>query len=525
MRADFSVGLDLLGVIYHQRPVSFWDLKSSEYVGQFYRSGAYPEYFIDAFLFNPNTEANLAAATYQDGKTIVFDPQAQRAQEQAETNTSILAASPDGTVLAAGSSNGVIKLYEFETLKLLWQISAIQQGIRAIVFNSNGTRFFDIRGNHCNVWEPSVLVRRIKADESSSVDYSDREPLAASVGAARTYDDDMAIVAVATHCGSDYVFCGRENGSVAAYSTKSGLVAQELFGHGNNAAIDFLAWNQRESFLASADRSSRFIVRKLSDAAPAPFLVNIPVLDESLDSVIHQILLSRNGRRLLVASEDVDTLWDLTSGTLVRKHAIKISQQPRKWITYPDSDRIFLFENGYIKSFDGDTFEDLSEQPNGINTYLSSWAVTSIIAGTGKIFAVLSSLPGSDLPPSIALWPSEILFPDNERAIAPIRQGSIARDFKAIVGMYKAWLIFLNHDGCVCSINMDTAANDKYYLRHFFVPGQWHRTLGNTSIAITQKGSVIMAVNSELVIFHNGLDFEEKVEIDGWVSTLYGVWM
>lgn len=105
---------------YRQRPVEFWDLENHEFLGQFHRSRTvYPEPLIHAFVFNPNPDINLAAITYQDGKTIVFDPEVQRAQEEAETDTSILAASPDGTILAADSGNGIIKLYDFETMKLL----------------------------------------------------------------------------------------------------------------------------------------------------------------------------------------------------------------------------------------------------------------------------------------------------------------------------------------------------------------------------------------------------------------------
>jgi hypothetical protein len=173
-----------------------------------------------------------------------------------------------------------------------------------------------------------------------------------------------------------------------------------------------------------------------------------------------------------------------------------------------------------VRTFDGNNFEELSEKPNGFKAHSSPWKTTSVIVSSQgrKVFAVLSNIPGSAIPSSVGIWPSKILFADNKQVISPICQDSIARDLKAIVGPWKAWLIFLNHDGWVCSINTDTAANDKYYLRHFFVPVQWHSALGNTSMAITHKGSVAMAVNSEIVIFHNGLDFEEKFAISGWVS-------
>lgn len=521
MHIDFSVGLGLLGVTYRLRPVTFWDLESNEFVGQFHRSCAvYPEPFISAFIFNPNSEIALAAATYQDGKTMVFDPEVLKAQAEAETDTSILAASPDGTVLATGSGDGIIKLFDFETMKLLQQIHLIQQDIRAITFNSTGTRFFDIRGDYCNVWEPSVLIQGNGLEDSSSMDCSDKELLAPDISSASIYDDELAIISVSAHHASDYVFCGRENGTIAVYATKSGLATQELFKHGN-VAVDFLTWNQHENLLVSANRTGRVVVRRLLNLGPGPFEISDPILDEMSSSVIHQLLLSPGGKRLLVSTEDSATLWDLTDGTVVEKHTAEVPPQlSRKWVSHPELDRLFLFVDGHVKIFDWNTLEELSVKQTGINIGSASWNVSSVILHSRgrNVLALLSSLPGSDSPPSIGLWPSNILSPDHDRTASPICQNSLAKELKAVVGLYKSWFIFLNHNGWVCSINMDTAPHDRDYTRHIFVPLQWQTALGNASMAVTPKGSVVMAVNDEIAIFHNALDFEEKVPIDAWVS-------
>ena len=522
MHIDISVGLGLLGVTYRLRPVTFWDLETNEFAGQFHRSRAvYPEPFISAFIFNPNPEITLAAATYQDGKTITFDPEDLKAQSGADTDATILAASPDGTVLATGSGDGIITLYDFETMKMLRQIHLIQQDIRAITFNSTGTRFFDIRGDYCNIWEPSVLIQGITSEDSSSTGCSDKELPAPGISSASTYDVDLVIVAVTAHSGSDYVFCGRENGTVAAYSTKSGLVAQELFKHDDNVAVDFLAWNQHENVLASANRSGRVVIRKLVNLGSDLFEINEPILDEMSPSVIHQLLLSPNGKRLLVSTEDLATLWDLTNGTIVETHPAELPLQlTQKWVSHPEIERLFLFIGGNIQVFDWNTLEELSVKPSGINVGSAFWDISNIILHSGgrNVLAVLTSPTGSDLPPSIGLLPSTVLLPDHNRTPTLMCQRSLAKDLKAIVGAYKSWLIFLNHNGWICSINMDTALNNKFYIRHCFVPLQWQIGIGTASMAITPKGSVVIGVNDEIVIFHNVLEFEEKVPLSEWVS-------
>lgn len=521
MHINISVVLGLLGVTYRSRPVTFWDLESNEFAGHFHRSRAvYPEPFIHAFIFNPNPEIILAATTYQDGKTMIFDPEDLKAQAEAETDTSILAASPDGKVLAAGSGDGIIKLYDFETMRLLRQIHFIQQDIRAMAFNSTGTRFFDVRGDYCNVWEPSVLIRGIELEDSSSISRSHKELPALDVSSASTYDEDLAITSVSAHHGSDYVFCGRENGTIAIYATKSGLVAQEPSNYGN-AAVDFLTWNEHENFLASANRSGRVIVRRILNVQPDSFDISDPILDETSSSVVRQLIISPDGKRLLVSQENSATLWNLTDGNVGEKRTTAMAPDVScKWASHPDFDRLFLFVNGHVKIFDWSTLEDLSIMPSGIDIGSASWNVTNVILhGRGRnVLAVLSSLPGSNSPPSIGLWSPNILSPDHGRPASPICQVGLAKDFKALVGPYKSYLIFLDHDGWICSIDVDTAPNDEYYTRHVFVPLQWQTVLGNASMAITPKGSVVMAVNDEIAIFHNALDFEEKVPLNAWVS-------
>jgi len=172
-------------------------------------------------------------------------------------------------------------------MKLLRQIHLIQQDTGAITFNSTGTRFFDIRGDYCNIWEPSILIRGIKSEDSSSVGCSNKELPAASISSASTYDEDLVIVSVSAHHGSDYVFCGRENSTIAAFATKSGVVAHELFRHDGNIAADFPAWNQGHNFLASANRSERVVVRRLSNLSLGSFEVSDLILDEMSSSVIH----------------------------------------------------------------------------------------------------------------------------------------------------------------------------------------------------------------------------------------------
>ncbi|KAL9043840.1 MAG: hypothetical protein Q9214_002985, partial [Letrouitia sp. 1 TL-2023] len=116
IRVRFASNLSLLGVAYRQRPITFWDLDDNSFVGQYHKAGAvYPEPLIHDFIFNPNPDICLAAVTYETD-VVVFDPFTQHTIADLRVQASSLAASPDGSILGTGSGDGVIKIFEFETL-------------------------------------------------------------------------------------------------------------------------------------------------------------------------------------------------------------------------------------------------------------------------------------------------------------------------------------------------------------------------------------------------------------------------
>lgn len=126
----------------------------------------YPGPLLLAFVFNPNPDISLLAASYQQEQLVVLDPWTQEEQVIIKFGAHVLAASPDGKTLAAGDGSGAIQLYDFETLRLIHRITASDYNVNAMVFASNSLRFIDIRNDHCNIWEPSVLVRQIDSSDT-----------------------------------------------------------------------------------------------------------------------------------------------------------------------------------------------------------------------------------------------------------------------------------------------------------------------------------------------------------------------
>ncbi|KAG8529168.1 uncharacterized protein KY384_005803 [Bacidia gigantensis] len=516
----FAASLNLIGIAYRQRPISFWDLEDNSFIGQYHKTGAvYPEPLIHDFAFNPNPDICLAAVAYQSAEVAVFDPFTQHTVAVAAAPVSSLAASPDGSTLVTGSGDGIIKIFEFETLRLLYQIDSYQQDIRALAFNSNNLRILDIRGNQFNIWEPSTLAYRPTSRDDSSLNFTESARGEAEYVANAMFDDDLTVTAIATHQDSKFLFCGRENGTVALYSSSSGLELKALAGHGPNLAITRLQWIDKHRLLLAKDRSGSVSLQRVIRDDSREFQSTL-VLPHS-GCRASEVLLSPDGDRLLISTNDGAQVWTLdgTDGLARSKINIEKSDLQNSWFPHPKSpQQLLLVGESQIKFFDWLTLQE-SKGPFLRQPYHSTRITLNVeTASKGTHLCVYhAGMKSVDLAPSLRLYPTSQMTSDSEFIGASVSLDDIAQSIKRIVGTHKSQMLYLNHQGWVCSINIDDILPDRFYTRHFFIPLQWHSSTETPVIRVTSNGSIVLAVRDEIAIFHNGLNFEERVGCKGLI--------
>ncbi|KAI4169254.1 MAG: hypothetical protein LQ343_005842 [Gyalolechia ehrenbergii] len=433
--------LNLLAVGYRQRPINIWDLEDRAFVGQFHKSApdVYPGPLLVAMAFNTNPDMNLVASSYADGDLVTFDPWNQKQYAITEANAQTLAASSDGTTLATGDGSGTIQIFDFETLRLLYRSTAYDCDIREIAFASNNVRFFDIRGDHCNVWEPSAIVRQTDGDGSSEY-CSERVIPEVETVQSKSWDDNRLISAMVT-IGSDCFVCGRENGSVVVYDARSGQQSQELYRHSTKTAIMLLAWNDHESVLASTDRSSRFQVRKVTQNSSGAWVVEQPLFDQSMEEVIRQVFFNANGKLLLISTLLSDHVWDLDG----RRRAHRSAEGRRSW-RWVDSNsttqKLLHIVDGKIQCFDWQSLDECS-LPDSFRTSLvddnyPSIRSLEVASQTPDICAYFREPPGSQSRPRFRLWSLTLRQnPQNWNVDGSASFDVIASEVKAVIGQQK----------------------------------------------------------------------------------------
>ncbi|KAI9742945.1 MAG: hypothetical protein M1835_003004, partial [Candelina submexicana] len=260
--AAFGIESSLLAVVYRGQDILLWDLERDtlhdtyckDYGARSPGGKSKAQSGATGVVFSAAPNLTLLAATYSDGDLVLFDTSDGTVRELTLANAQNLASSPDGRTLACGNSSGTIQLYDFETLRLLYRINSEEYGIKQLAFSGDSHRLLDIRGSQCRVWDPTVLVRQDVDDENSDTISVSTAPQEISV---ESPEDVILITSLACSENAEYFFCGKEDGAIYLYETKSGRQMNRLLSHAHGVSILSIDFNSESKILCSTDSSSR----------------------------------------------------------------------------------------------------------------------------------------------------------------------------------------------------------------------------------------------------------------------------
>ena len=97
--------------------------------------------------------------------------------------------------------------------------------------------------------------------------------------------------------------------------------------------------------------------------------------------------------------------------------------------------------------------------------------------------------------------------PDSARAVEVAFEhfNLAAPETQCLIGLFKSQLVFLSHDGWVCSMRLDEDGQERPHARHFPVPHCWQSSSRRMVATVTAKGDVVIAKGDELAIVKRGL--------------------
>ncbi|KAK4870097.1 hypothetical protein LT330_005151 [Penicillium expansum] len=339
-----STSHKMLAVAYSGQPITLWDIEEDTYAGSCGKklsNGETSTHVVVALAFNPNPDISLLAVTYLDGDLVFLDPFADRQLECFRGNCQTLAPSPNGRLLAAGGANGIIHVYEFDTLKLLYQVKSSNSYIKQLAFTRDSMLLADIRGVQCTVWEPEALLRKSMSDDSSGATFT-------TVVEAVSMEAKAKITAMVIHHTSEVIFYGKDDGSVVLYERKTAASLGTLYSH--KSPVRLLAWIEQRDALLSIDASNRIFVHTIHNSEDKGWLCNMTVLFKAhldSDKAITDVLVGGTAAKFLVSTRESDHLFSLDSGTHERERTYPQMPGIRKWISHPESSLHLVCVNNF----------------------------------------------------------------------------------------------------------------------------------------------------------------------------------
>jgi len=535
-----SVSHKMLAVAYSGQPITLWDLEEDTYYGTCGKklpSGETSTHVVSALVFNPNVNISLLAASYLDGELVLLDPFGDQELESSHANCHMLAASPDGHLLAGGAGFGTIQIYEFDTLRLLYRVKSSNFYIKQLAFSRDSLHFADIRGSQCNIWEPAVLLRDMVADDSS--DGSTK-----SVFEAVALDTKVKISAMLLHPKGEVVFCGKEDGSVCSYDLKTGAQLRTLYRH--KSLVRILTWWPQSDIIMSVDASNVIFAWTIQKTQQKGWVAEKMLFQSRLDcgKSIIQVLPGEAARKFVLSTRESDHLWSING----QQEDVRTKRPGiRKWIQHQQSPlHMICIEGAVARIYAWSDWSEIASAPISIDTKgLQLKSVTSYMSGhRRRILLELSELDGSANTRSIYLLDAayfsigidtakedvveaantkkdsdtisikeEVIATEILSPLLGPQLAALAHCVAHIIGRAdNGRLIFLDTHSWVCSADLeDLGYSSVSYNRHFFVPYDWFSGIRNVICAVTKR-DVLFARNDDIAVIKGGLEYVEKVQ-------------
>ncbi|KEY73634.1 hypothetical protein S7711_09675 [Stachybotrys chartarum IBT 7711] len=498
----FSGDGNYVGASYRGAPLSVWRLSDGKFIGicprakdtkSDNRRSTNNWFAVDRFTWNPVTGHVLGL--YRDGCIFKWHPLTTENVETAKPADEITA-SPDGRLFATSSSDGTIRVWNFAFFSMIYQLST-EDLIMSLVFSPDSRRFYDLRVNVVNAWEPDVVARFFESDDhmsdSKSEDQSSTAITKFSEGRIDTVDSVTALSTASVH--GEYC-AGYENGTVKLYK-QGAATSTYLVDFGYELDVTHIVWSTDGSYVAVANLGGDILVKSVQEnqslmhisSMPKPQLKPIAIgSGASPDPFnIKGMVFNFDGSRLLLWTEHETCVCSTIDGSQVA-YVEHENGHSIRWICHPlQSELTLACSPNSIHAYSWDTLEKVGSAANlqfpSSNKELKERDEATVIVRVStdkqqlmfalvrnKVFENIQLCSSMDLPATVPR-PAESFELDSIGILPDMRQ-HIYMPLGLLDG---GGFAFLDHDlwFCVCQLDNDDNDDSWLYERYYFIPRDW----------------------------------------------------
>jgi WD40 repeat protein len=352
----FSPDGNMIAFGYSGHLVTVWETQNQKVVSKlsmkFHKENmTIPKYIdgeVDNLLWHPSSGEIIGLQ--RDGLLFKWDPYDDESIMKVRVEQAYrLAISPDGSRLATGDAEHVIKIFATADLPLLHSLST-QGSIRSLSFSTNSRRVYDVRGGYGNAWEPSSLVDPTSA--VGSLSHKEEYQFSRAQNITTVYGESMApIYCYGTENGPAML---REIGSRAVWELENGSDA---------VPIHKLTLSDNGSLAAIADMSGRVSMKVISKddmesgdlQIHHDFVINIG----RSTGVISRLLFHPGGSQLFVDTTRAIYTINITTHAVVSSKLVR-RMMKTQWICHPTNpDYTLGFSDTLVYVLNWDNLEDV----------------------------------------------------------------------------------------------------------------------------------------------------------------------
>ncbi|KAL2204292.1 hypothetical protein CC79DRAFT_1277034 [Sarocladium strictum] len=558
--AAISADGQTMAIAYRNHPIRLWSLHSDDDEDEEQQQADdLIGYAVDdkgrepfRILFNPNPDVDVFLVGYRDCHLALFDSNSgasvQSDDEHSQVGLLSATASPDGRTLATVDLKGCMRIWDFETLGLLYYVTSYNSLSRTLRFTSDSSRIIDAADSYIRAWSPAVLVRKTIDDDMSTSEKALDLPVIEGQYEAL---QDSRISVTCAHPSDRVVFAGRDDGQVVRYDSKTGEHRGFIYSHPNNARVTALAINS-VNILASGDVLGNLRVWTLSSNSQARSgqvqQEEKLLFKAQFTKPVRQLIFSTNGNYMLASTAAKAEVFAIEGWSSARSigsiHLDPEHSKPGTWLanpaTAPTNPQMYLIEDKTLKVFEIEGFGSNQGSIVGILDYevpsdaeeigiinatvhpasqilvLDTRRRCRYVTLSSLLLFSLESLPEAQShPPHLRPLAVTGLLVDRVRQMVTMPTGGEQRRASLSQKQPTDSLFFLTQNSWLSSLDLQairsgSAAATASYNRHFYVPTDFVTQEGDEIVPVrTVDDEIVFSVHGEIAIIKNGLKFQE----------------
>ena len=506
--ASLSPDLETLALAYRWGTVCIFEVESGEAI-------AWPcdkhNRLAPVLLFNPNPNIGLLLVIYTDHELALYETDSGALVSAQETSSAagILSAScsPDGRTLATVDKQGVLQIWDFESLSLLYHVLSPATPFRIINFVSDGSSLLDMTDSGMRIWNPATLVRK-NIEEDQSI--SDNALNPAATEGEYELRRVSKITAMCACPSLPVVFAGKHNGQVIAFDTKAGLQIAVLYTHCHGASISGLAAGQN-GIIASSDVNGVVQIWDLKRVRSPARLHTLTAAN--IKGVIKQLCFSVCGDYLLVAATLSDQVYSTRDGSCVGSLQFQHGERRVwRWLQMPSSGdqpkQFALVHDHKLTEYSASAFpskvsDHKDDLPYDVGEGDEETDITHAIIDPETKTLII------DVRHASGYVSSSSVFLFNISKMTPL-SALLPKHCRHLIGISERTrsFVFLHRNSWLCSIDLRELALGRYK-QHFYVPYEYMSVRHEVLPIWTTDENVVFCLLGELAVVVNGLSFKE----------------